>query len=57
MEAPPPFIPEIYVDDGDITTWLFLMRGPPDTPYAGGFYVGKVRFPQDYPYNMYLDKN
>ena len=39
METPPPFIPEIYVDDSDITTWLFLMQGPPDTPYAGGWCV------------------
>ena len=26
------------------------MQGPPDTPYAGGWYVGRVRFPHDYPY-------
>ena len=26
------------------------MQGPPDTPYAGGWYVGRIRFPNDYPY-------
>ena len=25
--------------------WHFLLEGPPDTPYAGGWYIGKLRFP------------
>jgi hypothetical protein len=25
--------------------WHFLIQGPPDTPYAGGYYIGKIRFP------------
>jgi hypothetical protein len=24
--------------------WHFLIEGPPDTPYEGGWYVGKLRF-------------
>ncbi|KAJ2354190.1 Ubiquitin-conjugating enzyme E2 6 [Coemansia sp. RSA 2673] len=26
------------------------MTGPPDTPFAGGEYHGKVKFPRDYPF-------
>ena len=27
----------------------FVVEGPPDTPYEGGFYHGMLRFPPDYP--------
>jgi len=50
LESPPPYIPAVAVDDRDMTAWHFLMRGPPDTPYEGGWYVGRVRFPPDYPF-------
>lgn len=30
--------------------WHFLIEGPPDTPYAGGWYIGKLRFPPEYPF-------
>ncbi|DBB09106.1 TPA: hypothetical protein ACH3X3_007717 [Trebouxia sp. C0006] len=30
--------------------WHFLLEGPPDTPYAGGWYIGKLRFPPEYPF-------
>ena len=26
------------------------MEGPPDTPYAGGAYVGRIKFPPDFPF-------
>ena len=25
--------------------WHFLLEGPPETPYAGGWYIGRLRFP------------
>lgn len=28
----------------------YVIRGPPDSPYEGGEYHGKVIFPSDYPY-------
>ncbi|OWA52974.1 Ubiquitin-conjugating enzyme E2 J2 [Hypsibius exemplaris] len=30
--------------------WFFLVRGPEDTPYEGGFYMGRLIFPADYPF-------
>ena len=27
-----------------------MLQGPPDSPYAGGLYQGKIRFPDDYPF-------
>ncbi|KAJ2492447.1 Ubiquitin-conjugating enzyme E2 6 [Coemansia sp. RSA 2050] len=36
--------------ESNILEWHYVLRGPPDTPYAGGEYHGKVKFPSDYPY-------
>ena len=35
--------------DADILTWHYAFRGPPQTPYEGGVYVGKLKFPPAYP--------
>lgn len=45
MASPPPFLPLVAVDEDDITCWHYLLQGPPDTPYEGGWYIGKLRFP------------
>eukprot|EP00020_Sapocribrum_chincoteaguense_P002858 CAMPEP_0170753372 /NCGR_PEP_ID=MMETSP0437-20130122/12459_1 /TAXON_ID=0 /ORGANISM="Sexangularia sp." /LENGTH=167 /DNA_ID=CAMNT_0011092489 /DNA_START=46 /DNA_END=549 /DNA_ORIENTATION=+ len=37
------------VDDGNIFEWQFLIIGPPDTLYEGGFFHGRLSFPTDYP--------
>lgn len=34
----------------DILEWFFLIEGPPDSVYAGGWYVGRLRFPPEYPF-------
>jgi len=36
--------------ESNILEWRFVMMGAPDTPYEGGFYHGKLTFPQDYPW-------
>ncbi|KAH0786153.1 ubiquitin-conjugating enzyme E2 J1 [Histomonas meleagridis] len=36
--------------DEDIFIWHFTIKGPPDTPFQGGIYHGKIIFPQQYPY-------
>ena len=36
--------------ESNILEWRFVMKGAPDTPYEGGFYHGKLTFPQDYPW-------
>ena len=36
--------------ESNILEWRFVMQGAPDTPYAGGYYHGKLIFPTDYPW-------
>ncbi|KAL0023061.1 hypothetical protein WJX79_006834 [Trebouxia sp. C0005] len=50
LSSPPPHIPAIFVNERNILEWHFLLEGPPDTPYAGGWYIGKLRFPPEYPF-------
>ena len=45
LSSPPPFLPLVAVDEDDICCWHYLLQGPPDTPYEGGWYIGKLRFP------------
>eukprot|EP00933_Yihiella_yeosuensis_P047611 TRINITY_DN43486_c0_g1_i1.p1 TRINITY_DN43486_c0_g1~~TRINITY_DN43486_c0_g1_i1.p1 ORF type:complete len:196 (+),score=46.83 TRINITY_DN43486_c0_g1_i1:59-646(+) len=46
---PPPHI-WASVDEENILHWDYLLEGPPDTPYAGGWYWGRLKFPPDYPF-------
>lgn len=48
-EDPPPHI-HVSVDEANVLNWNYLLEGPKDTPYEGGWYWGKLRFPKDYPY-------
>ncbi|VDM18243.1 unnamed protein product [Hydatigera taeniaeformis] len=34
----------------NIFEWHYLVCGPPDSPYHGGFYHGKLIFPREYPF-------
>ncbi|RKP27099.1 ubiquitin-conjugating enzyme/RWD-like protein, partial [Syncephalis pseudoplumigaleata] len=34
----------------DILEWHYVLTGPPDTPYFGGEYHGKLVFPPEYPF-------
>ena len=36
--------------ESDILQWHYVIEGPTGTPYAGGFYHGLVRFPNEYPF-------
>lgn len=38
------------VADDDLFEWHFTMRGPPDSPYAGGLYHGRIMLPANYPF-------
>ena len=40
-----PYIPRVHVNERNILEWHFLFEGPPDTPYQGGWYVAKLKFP------------
>ena len=46
-DPPPDIIAE--PDDSNILVWHYAMRGPPTTDYEGGVYVGKLKFPPNYP--------
>jgi ubiquitin-conjugating enzyme E2 J2 len=35
--------------DNDILIFHYVIEGPPDTPYAHGFYHGVLKFPSEYP--------
>jgi len=47
---PPPFIPKVHVDEKNLLEWHLLMQGPWDTPFEGGWYIAKIRFPEQYPF-------
>ncbi|KAJ2717212.1 Ubiquitin-conjugating enzyme E2 6 [Coemansia spiralis] len=50
MQAnPPPFVTAKPLE-ANILEWHYVLRGPPETPYEGGEYHGRLRFPADYPY-------
>ena len=44
---------DMYVaapDPDDMFTWYFIIFGFEDEPYKGGYYMGKLIFPSDYPW-------
>ncbi|KAJ7581001.1 UBC-like protein [Mycena floridula] len=49
QREPPPFVWAVP-DEKNILTWNFLIRGPPDSPFAGGEYHGVLLFPSEYPF-------
>ncbi len=49
QSAPPPFILARPLES-NVLEWHYLIRGPPDSPYNGGEYHGKLIFPADYPF-------
>ena len=46
---PPPFIRAAPLEN-NLQEWHYVLQGPPDSPYEGGLYHGKVKFPVDYPF-------
>mmetsp|Transcript_29984 Transcript_29984/g.63225 ORF Transcript_29984/g.63225 Transcript_29984/m.63225 type:complete len:292 (+) Transcript_29984:201-1076(+) len=45
----PPFIRAIPLEN-NMQEWHYVLQGPPDSPYEGGLYHGKIRFPDDFPF-------
>jgi len=38
------------IKNGDITSWIASITGPPDSPYEGGKFYLQVDFTEDYPF-------
>jgi len=38
-------------DESALTTWYFVMPGPKDTAFEGGEYMGRITFPETYPFS------
>lgn len=49
QKEPLPLI-DIYPDQSDILTWYFLIKGPEDSDYKGGYYLGKIIYGPNYPF-------
>ena len=48
QKEPPQYI-RARPKENDVLTWYYVVEGPKDSPYAGGFYCGKLIFPPSYP--------
>jgi ubiquitin-protein ligase len=46
-DPPPGIIAE--PEESDILTWHYAIKGPSETPFESGTYVGKIKFPSQYP--------
>ena len=40
---------EVFPAERQLDLWQLLLKGPDDTPYAGGTFVLWIRFPEDFP--------
>ncbi|CAI5978384.1 unnamed protein product [Closterium sp. NIES-65] len=49
FQEPPPHI-RAKPNPADMLDWHFVLEGSPGTPYEGGWYHGRLRFPADYPF-------
>eukprot|EP00455_Lapot_gusevi_P030780 TRINITY_DN3315_c0_g1_i2.p1 TRINITY_DN3315_c0_g1~~TRINITY_DN3315_c0_g1_i2.p1 ORF type:complete len:183 (-),score=25.38 TRINITY_DN3315_c0_g1_i2:170-718(-) len=49
QKEPVPHIEAVPLES-NILEWHYVIEGPSDTPYAGGYYHGKIKFPPEYPY-------
>lgn len=47
--SPTPYI-EAHPSESNILEWYYVITGAPDTPYAGGEYMGTLVFPPEYPF-------
>ncbi|KAL7310130.1 Ubiquitin-conjugating enzyme E2 6 [Mucor circinelloides] len=49
QKNPPPYITAKPLES-NILDWHYVITGPPDTPYEGGEYYGRITFPAEYPF-------
>ncbi|KAI8342245.1 ubiquitin-conjugating enzyme/RWD-like protein [Blakeslea trispora] len=49
QKNPPPYIVAKPLES-NILDWHYVITGPPDSPYEGGEYYGRITFPAEYPF-------
>ncbi|CAH3107996.1 unnamed protein product [Porites lobata] len=49
VKDPVPYITALPLPS-NILEWHYVVRGPENTPYTGGYYHGKLVFPKDFPF-------
>ncbi|KAL1922737.1 uncharacterized protein VTP21DRAFT_9113 [Calcarisporiella thermophila] len=49
QRAPPDYITAKPLES-NILEWHYILTGPPESPYQGGEYHGKLSFPPEYPF-------
>ncbi|KXS15337.1 UBC-like protein [Gonapodya prolifera JEL478] len=49
QQNPPPYIVAKPLES-NILEWHYVITGPPDSPFAGGEYHGRLIFPTEYPF-------
>jgi ubiquitin-conjugating enzyme E2 J2 len=52
QQNPIPFIVTKPLES-NILEWHYVITGPPDSPYEGGEYHGKIIFPSEYPFKVF----
>lgn len=40
----------VRANQSNILEWFFLFKGPVDTPFEGGNYIGTILFPSNFPF-------
>jgi ubiquitin-conjugating enzyme E2 J2 len=40
---------DAYPDEKDMLIWYYLIKGPPDSEYKNGYYIGKIMHNPEYP--------
>jgi len=48
LKEPVPHV-RAFPDPSNILEWHYVITGPDDTPFKGGVYHGKLKFPSEYP--------
>jgi len=49
VQDPPPYV-HVVRERCNVLRWNFIIEGPPETPYDGGWYWGRLELPRDYPH-------
>lgn len=40
---------DVFPDEADLLTWYFLIKGPDESDYKNGYYIGKIMHNPEYP--------